>query len=363
MNTKKPVRKRRLLFAAILVPLLPLTLLAVAILGLKGAQLFDSLVHETRMRRLEKDPPSVGHTLPDGAIPDNLPLQQLRLLATHNSYRAGSDPLGIRLIGLVKPEEPPLLSYRHPPLYEQLSAGIRSLELDLRPRGRRFVLSHVPLVDERSVAPDLAAALAECLLWSDHNPGHLPLLIILELKSDWAFLDPFAKTWDSATLDALDTTLRIALGARLFAPDELRGSSDSLQAVLAGQGWPTVGQLRGRFIIVLHQNQVLRQMYTAGHPALEGRAMFTCAPPGAADGGFAILNNPAADAQKIREYRAAGLIVRTRADAPPSTNPAGLQAALASGAQIVSTDYPPAWPHANGYSASLRDGRTMEALD
>lgn len=368
-----PYRGRRplraVLLAGLLVVLLPLALLALAVLGLKGAILFDSLAFEARLRRLENNPP-VSQNLPDAAIPDELPLNRLRLLATHNSYRAGSDPLGIRLIGLVKPAEVPLLAYSHPPLYRQLEAGIRSFELDLRPRGRRFVLAHAPLVDERSVAPDLAAALAECRLWSECNPAHVPIIIILELKSDWGFLDPFASDWDAAALDRLDTALHLGLGDKLFTPDQLRqnaghttGVGGNLQTLLAVSGWPTVGQLRGRFIIVLHQNQALRQLYTANQPALQGRAMFTCAPPGAADGGFAIQNDPAADAALIQQLTAANIIVRTRADAPPDTKAERLQAALHSGAQIVSTDYPPDWPHANGYAASLGNGRTMDMLD
>ncbi|MBU0935251.1 MAG: phosphatidylinositol-specific phospholipase C1-like protein [Spirochaetes bacterium] len=361
MNPKHRSTKRKVIFITVLIPLIPLTILLLAIISLKSATLFDARAQAARMRQLQQNPPAAKR-LPDADIPDSLRLDQLRLLATHNSYRAKSDPLGIRLIALAKPAEPPLLAYRHQSLYSQLDSDIRSLELDLRPRGDRFVLAHVPLVDERSVAPDLAAALSECVLWSNHNPSHVPLIIILELKDDWGFLDPFARSWDAVALDRLDQTIRTALGDRLFTPDNLRGAADSVQDAIARQGWPELGSLRNRVLVVLHEDQRLREIYIEGNPALHGRAMFTCAAPGAADGGFAILNDPVADAARIAEYRAAGLIVRTRADAPPSTDPSGLQAALASGANIISTDYPPAYPHANGYNANLGGGRTINSL-
>jgi hypothetical protein len=53
-----------------------------------------------------------------------------------------------------------------------------------------------------------------------------------------------------------------------------------------------------------------------------------------------ILNDPVADAASIRAARARGDIVRTRADADLADEPRRAAAALASGAQIISTDYP-----------------------
>jgi hypothetical protein len=64
------------------------------------------------------------------------------------------------------------------------------------------------------------------------------------------------------------------------------------------------------------------------------------------DAAVTIVNDPIRDADRIRELVEAGFIVRTRADADTvearSGDTARREAALASGAQFVSTDY--VWP-------------------
>ena len=72
-----------------------------------------------------------------------------------------------------------------------------------------------------------------------------------------------------------------------------------------------------------------------------------------------VLNDPIHEATEIREALAAGYLVRTRADADPAVAQTNdrtrLNAALASGAQIVSTDFP--WPIANSeYFVEIPDG-------
>ena len=58
-----------------------------------------------------------------------------------------------------------------------------------------------------------------------------------------------------------------------------------------------------------------------------------------------------------------GVIVRTRADAELATDPAEREAALASGAQIVSTDYPPSEPQqGTAYLVEFPDGALARAV-
>ena len=62
---------------------------------------------------------------------------------------------------------------------------------------------------------------------------------------------------------------------------------------------------------------------------------------------------------------AAGLIGRSvaRADAELATDPAEREAALASGAQIVSTDYPPSEPQqGTAYLVEFPDGALARAV-
>jgi hypothetical protein len=299
----------------------------------------------------------------DRAIPDSLPLNRLRMMATHNSYRRRADPLRLFFIGLAQPGQPALLDYAHLPLTEQLDSGVRSFELDVRLRGQDFQTAHVPLVDDRSTVPDLGLALREIALWSRANPGHVPIVLLFELKADYMFLDPGLRGIGAAQLDSLDALIRRELGDRLIRPDDVRGSAQSLRAAIQLRGWPTVGVLRGRVMVILHENEVYRQLYVAGHPLLGGRAMFTSLPPGAPDApdaGIVIANDPVGDAGRIADLLARGLLVRTRADADGIHSATDLAAAQASGAQIVSTDFPPLYPAADGYRASFDGGKMLE---
>ncbi|HEY9593734.1 MAG TPA: Ca2+-dependent phosphoinositide-specific phospholipase C, partial [Spirochaetia bacterium] len=227
-------------------------------------------------------------------------------------------------------------------------------------RRGRFETAHVPLVDNRSTVPDFRLALREVAAWSDRNPGHVPITLLLELKTDYAFLDPGLRPIRGSELDALDTVIRAELGARLLTPDEVRGGAETLSRAIASRGWPRLGAVRGRIVVILHEDETFRKLYVAGHPTLEGRAMFTCAPFDAPDGGVAICDDPVADASRIGTALARHWIVRTRADGDGARGQAGLAAALGSGAQIVSTDFPPAYPAPDGYVASFAGGKLIE---
>jgi hypothetical protein len=297
----------------------------------------------------------------DLSLPDDLPLNHVRMIATHNSYRKHADPLRMFFVGRAQPGEPARLDYAHPALTAQLDAGVRSFELDVRLRGDVFETTHVPLVDDRSTVPDLRLGLRELVLWSERNPGHVPLVLLFELKNDYTFLDPGLRMIDGKGLDRLDALLRDALGSRLLTPDDVRGGADALVNAIARRGWPPLSALRGRILAILHEDETYRLPYVREHPALEGRAMFTCAPLGSPDGGVAVIDDPVAGAAEIRERLARGWIVRTRADGDGVRGAAGLLAAISSGAQIVSTDFPPAYPAPDGYEASFGGGRMLAA--
>ena len=79
-----------------------------------------------------------------------------------------------------------------------------------------------------------------------------------------------------------------------------------------------------------------------------------------ADADFAKLNDPIGDAVRIRDALEQGLVVRTRADADTvqarANDTTMRDAALASGAQFVSTDYLVADPRFGPYEVSLPGG-------
>jgi hypothetical protein len=72
--------------------------------------------------------------------------------------------------------------------------------------------------------------------------------------------------------------------------------------------------------------------------------MFTDSPSGTPEAAFMKLNDPLPDPSVIADAVSAGYVVRTRADADTdearANDTARREAALASGAQWVSTDYP-----------------------
>jgi hypothetical protein len=117
--------------------------------------------------------------------------------------------------------------------------------------------------------------------------------------------------------------------------------------------------MRGKILFTL-DNGGLRDVYRAGRPSLEGRVLFTPSAPGEADAAFAKLNNPIGDAAAIRAALAANMIVRTRADADTlqaRTNDTRMRdAALASGAQFVSTDYMEPNPAFSPYFVAIPGG-------
>jgi hypothetical protein len=86
-----------------------------------------------------------------------------------------------------------------------------------------------------------------------------------------------------------------------------------------------------------------RACYHRTDPRGGGRPMFVFGQPGAAATAFVKVDDPVACQDSIRQLTRAGYIVRTRSDADTwearSGDTARLQAAICSGAQMISTDY------------------------
>ena len=126
----------------------------------------------------------------------------------------------------------------------------------------------------------------------------------------------------------------------LITPDDVRGSYETLnQAVLAGN-WPTLKSARGKVVFLMDQRPV-GPVYLEGHPSLRVRVLFTNAVPGEPDAAFTECNEGPAD--EIEKLVRQGYLVHARTD--EGTNEARANdtrrrdAMMASGAQMVSTDY------------------------
>src|SRR6185437_9079742 len=133
----------------------------------------------------------------------------------------------------------------------------------------------------------------------------------------------------------------------------------SLGDAVRTRGWPTLGAVRGRIMFML-DNKNFGAVELQGHPSLKGRILFTSSHPGADDAAVAKLNDPIADAAKIKAALAANMLVRTRADADTVQARANdtkmRDTALASGAQFVSTDYEVPDPRIGPYVVKIPGG-------
>jgi hypothetical protein len=207
---------------------------------------------------------------------------------------------------------------------------------------------HIQDVDYLSNCLTLKVCLRRVKSWSDANRKHVPIAILLELKDTTIDIggtvepEPF----DEAALDRLDREIRSVFPEdRMITPDDVRGSRSTLEAAVLHDGWPTLAASRGKVLFLMDNGDPYRSRYLAGHPSLRGRVIFTNAQPGDPDAAFVKMNDAIADQVQISDLVAAGYVVRTRADADTvearSDDPTTRRAALRSGAQWVSTDYPP----------------------
>lgn len=321
---------------------------------------------------------------------ENLRVNDLLMVGTHNSYKQAIPPAEFALLTARAPKAAPGLDYAHPGLAIELDLGARQLELDVvyDPEGGRyadpllprlagtplppahlaalakpgFKVMHAPDFDMRSTCWTFAACLAEVVAWSDAHPDHAPIIILINAKDDAAPGEGVRPLkFDAAAYSALDAEVRAAVPAKkLITPDEVRGGRATLrEAVLAG-GWPKLGKARGRILLTLDESPKKVALYMGEHTALQGRALFvnTDEPPPAS--AYLTLNEPVPQAARIAAAVRAGFLVRTRADADTVEARAGTttrrEQALAGGAQYVSTDYlrrDPRWP---SYGVALPAG-------
>lgn len=321
-------------------------------------------------------------------------LTDLQYIGSHNSYHAGFAPSEAALLKQLDPTLFAALDYRHPALTQQLNDGVRQLELDVfadaqggryahpaivaqvakaglpiapasAPTGVMdrpgFKVMHVQDLDQRSNCQPLIACLQEIRTWSKQHPGHVPIFILLETKQapiQLTFPTVQPEPFDAKAMDALDAELRsVFQPGEYISPDQVRGRAPTLNAGVLAHGWPSLAQARGKVVFLLDQ-RVAGASYLPGHPSLRGRVCFTNAVPGEDDAAFVERNDGPAD--DIKKLVKAGYLVRTRTDADlqeaQHNDTARRDAMLASGAQLLSTDFPINEPADNGYVVRFDGG-------
>ena len=325
---------------------------------------------------------------------DNTRMNQVQYLGSHNSYhvRARDDLFDVLMAFI--PDVAPTLDYSHAPLQEQFaSQGVRQIELDVfdDPEGGLYAnhpartlfgedaasgipeldepglkVLHVQDIDYETTCYTFVSCLREIRDWSDAHPAHLPITVLVEAKDDviddplnlgFAIPLPFG----AAALDRIDAEIRSVFPSdRLLVPDDVRGDFATLEAAVLTDGWPLLAQARGKIMFALDNTNSARDIYIEGHPSLAGRVMFTDSPAGTPEAAFMKRNNPLANPGDIEALVTQGYMVRTRADADTvqarSNDTTQRDAALASGAHFISTDYPVPDVRFSNYQVTLPGG-------
>ncbi|WP_374575718.1 phosphatidylinositol-specific phospholipase C1-like protein [Phenylobacterium sp.] len=327
----------------------------------------------------------------DRAAVDALKINALQAVGTHNSYKLAIAPPEMALVRAASPRTADGLDYSHRPLAEQLDDGARQLEIDILndPEGGRYAdpalhrmvkdappydfsplkapgmkVMHVQDIDYRSVCPTFVACLSQVRAWSRAHPDHVPILILLNLKEGGLENVPGAVEalpFDAAAMDAVDAEIRSVFPeGELITPDQVQGAYPTLRQAAAADAWPTLKAARGKVMFALDAPMSQVEVYRGQRRSLEGRVMFVNIDESSPAAGYITLNEPIEEQARIARAVAAGLIVRTRADADTAEARADdtrrREAAFASGAQYVSTDYMRPDPRFGPYRVELPGG-------
>jgi len=299
-------------------------------------------------------------------------INAMRVLGSHNSYRPELDPAALAHQRQVMGERSMGVEYGHPAIRTQLDLGVRQLEFDpyadsagglyagpyagdparlatMKRPGAKVL--HAPVVDARTHCLTLAECFGEVARWSRAHPGHELIVIFVNTKEE-PFNTPVIPDpplYAEADLASLDADAIAAFGRdHIITPDDVRGHAVSLRAAVMAGGWPTQEASKGKVLLVLDSNPRIADLYRQDHPSLTGRVMFGLY--GAAEPEAAVFNvqDPLSNEEQIKDLVHQGFLVRTRSDANTKEarehDLSRLEAALRSGAQIISTDYYPSAP-------------------
>ncbi|SEA78471.1 phosphatidylinositol-specific phospholipase C1-like protein [Pedobacter hartonius] len=320
---------------------------------------------------------------------DNLPINKIQVIGSHNSYKKAIDPHLFKAFSKDDSVSASRIDYEHIPVTEQLDKGLRNLEIDVyadskggkyaHPRGLDwaadqapydvnhemnapgFKVFHIQDLDFRSDFLTFKGGLEKLRKWSEANPDHTPVFITLEAKDDAkgeGFSAPEKFTAD--TFDQLDEVILNTLGkGKVITPDQVRGKYKTLEDAVLHDNWPALKAARGKFIFIFDQRGDKMELYIKGHPSLKGRTLFANAAAGRPEAAMMIIND--ARSPEIPELVKKGYIIRTRADADTQearrNDRSAFDAACASGAQIITTDYYQKSTHfKSDYEVSFKDG-------
>ena len=258
-------------------------------------------------------------------------INHIQFVGSHNSYKQAMPNGIIKQVMKVNPKLVESLEYEHIPLSDQLDLGIRKLELDVFyvSAEERFLIGHVQQIDMNSNCSTLRICLAQLISWSDNNSSHSPIWISFNAKDGYILGLPTPEIFTQEAFALLDSIFEEILGERLIRPRDI-----------VDLHWPLLDESKGKFILILDEGGKKRDMYLHNW---KNRPMFTNVLEDHPAAAIMIINDPLGQFEEIQRLVKAGYMVRTRADADTrearENDTSRREAAFASGAQAVSTDY------------------------
>lgn len=315
---------------------------------------------------------------------ENIRLNDIRVLASHNSYKKLPNKKVIKFLNRFKKQlgsenDPIQLDYGHISIEDQFDKyNVRGIELDVYydPKGKlyrkrkinRFIFGqkvrvknetmnqpgfkvlHIPDIDFETNYLTFLESLNALKRWSDMNPNHSPVFVNVEAKGSSAadesrFLRLIgfkrAVRFDSLAYIMLDNEINSVFPKeRLFTPNQLRNGFETISERLNEEGWPALNSCLGKIIFILQGDN--DEIYKRSIDRNEDRVLFVYAEPGEVSTAFVIRNSSKGIETEIKEL-AKKYIVRSRADAGThqsrNNDYSDYQSVLKSNAQIISTDY------------------------
>jgi hypothetical protein len=99
---------------------------------------------------------------------------------------------------------------------------------------------------------DFEACLKDIKAWTDSNPQHFPITIVVDKKQGWS------KDSSKRTPKEFDELLVKVFGNKIYTPKDLAthvGSTGALQTDITGKRWPTAQELVGKILVVLNHTE------------------------------------------------------------------------------------------------------------
>lgn len=303
-------------------------------------------------------------------------LNEIQVIGSHNSYKSEMPAEILDYLNEINPETSKSLAYEHIPLEKQLDLGLRNLELDVfhdplggrysNPKGLEIIRSqrenmsefdpekvlnqpglklfHVQDLDFHSHYLLFADALKALKKWSENNPDHSPIFILINAKDGNIPGTQSTLPFTASALDSIDLEIKTYLGLdHLITPDMVKGEYPTLESAVLAGNWPLLEEVKGRFLVVLDENEEKINRYLQAKPELKNAVLFVNQKEGNPTAGFRIINDPVKNESYIQDLVKQGYLVRTRSDSGTqearAVDYSRFEKAKSSGAQVISTDY------------------------